>query len=50
MDFFEEMPSLGRRDLMNLRKGIVAGYRSFSRSYWEALENIFDPLQQFLIF
>ena len=50
MDFFEEMPSLGRRDLMNLRKGIDAGFRSFSRSYGEALENFFDPLLQFLIF
>ena len=50
MDFFEEMPSLGRRDLMNLRKCIDAGFRSFSRSYGEALENFFDPLLQFLIF
>ena len=50
MDFFEEMPSLGRRDLMNLRKGIDAGFRSFSRSYGEDLENFFDPLLQFLIF
>ena len=50
MDFFEEMPSLGRRALMNLRKGIDAGFRSFSRSYGEALENFFDPLLQFLIF
>ncbi|MEC8283315.1 MAG: proline/glycine betaine ABC transporter permease, partial [SAR324 cluster bacterium] len=39
-----------RRDLMNLRKGIDAGFRSFSRSYGEALENFFDPLLQFLIF
>lgn len=50
MDFFEEMPSLGRRDLMNLRKSIDAGFRSFSRSYGEALESFFDPLLQFLIF
>ena len=50
MDFFEEMPSLGRRDLMTLRKGIDAGFRSFSRSYGEDLENFFDPLLQFLIF
>ena len=50
MDFFEEMPSLGRRDLMNLRTGIDAGFRSISRSYGEALENFFDPLLQFLIF
>ena len=35
---------------MNLRKGIDAGFRSFSRSYGEALENFFDPLLQFLIF
>jgi glycine betaine/proline transport system permease protein len=50
MDFFEEMPSMGRRDLMNLRKGIDASFRSFSRSYGEDLENFFDPLLQFLIF
>jgi glycine betaine/proline transport system permease protein len=35
---------------MNLRKGIDAGFRSFSRSYGEDLENFFDPLLQFLIF
>ncbi|MEC7490336.1 MAG: proline/glycine betaine ABC transporter permease [Pseudomonadota bacterium] len=49
MSFFESFPSLGRRDLMELRRTIDNGFRDFSREYGEALEHFFDPLLQFLI-
>lgn len=49
MSFFDEFPALGRRDLMELRRAIDNGFRDFSREYGEALENLFDPLLQFLI-
>ncbi len=49
MSYFDEFPSLGRRNLMELRRAIDNGFREFSREYGEALEYIFDPLLQFLI-
>ncbi|MDC0033056.1 ABC transporter permease subunit [Alphaproteobacteria bacterium] len=49
MSFFDDFPSLGRRDLMELRRAIDNGFLDFSREYGEALEKIFDPLLQFLI-
>ena len=49
MSYFDEFPSLGRRDLMELRRTIDNGFRDFSREYGEALENFFDPLLQFLV-
>jgi glycine betaine/proline transport system permease protein len=49
MNFFDDFPSLGRRDLMELRRTIDNGFRDFSREYGEALENFFNPLLQFLI-
>ena len=49
MEFFEEFPELGRKDLRDLKKAIDAGFRDFSRSYGESLENFFDPLLQFMI-
>lgn len=48
-DFFLEFPSIGRRDLSALRQGIDEGFRSFSRSYGEALEFFFSPLLHFLV-
>ena len=49
MSFFDDFPSLSRRDLMELRRTIDNGFRDFSREYGEALENFFNPLLQFLI-
>jgi len=49
VEFFEEFPELGRKDLRDLKKAIDAGFRDFSRSYGESLENFFDPLLQFMI-
>ena len=49
MSFFDDFPSLSRRDLMELRRTIDNGFRDFSREYGEALDNFFNPLLQFLI-
>ncbi len=49
LDFFSEFPEMGRRDLRDVKKGIDAGFREFSRAYGESLENFFDPLLQFMI-
>ncbi|MGY6548175.1 MAG: ABC transporter permease [Roseinatronobacter sp.] len=38
-----------RADLAALRRGIDAGFRDFSRSWGEALENFFHPLLRFLV-
>ncbi len=48
-DFLLSFPTMGRRDLLALKKVVDEGFRSFSRQYGEALENFFDPLLQFLI-
>lgn len=48
-DFLTEFPSLGRRDLAELRTTIDGAFKAFSREYGEALENFFSPLLQFLV-
>ena len=47
MDFWTEIPSLGRSDLRDLKKGIDASFRSFSRKYGAEIEAFFDPLYYF---
>ena len=49
MDFWTEIPSLGRSDLRDLKKGVDASFRSFSRSYGPEIEAFFDPLYFFLV-
>jgi len=49
MDFWTEIPSLGRSDLRDLKKGIDASFRSFSRKYGADIEAFFDPLYFFLV-
>ncbi len=49
MDFWTEIPSLGRTDLRDLKKGIDASFRSFSRAYGPEIEAFFDPLYFFLV-
>jgi glycine betaine/proline transport system permease protein len=44
-----EFPSLSRDSLRLLQQGIDEGFREFSRTYGEALENIFEPLLRFMI-
>ena len=49
MDFWTEIPSLGRSDLRDLKKGIDASFKNFSRSYGAEIEAFFDPLYFFLV-
>ena len=49
MDFLTEFPEMGRGDLRDLKKGIDAAFKEFSRSYGEALEAFFYPLLQFMV-
>ena len=49
MEFFSDFPELGRGDLRDFKKAVDFGFRSFSRSYGEGIENFFDPLLQFMI-
>ena len=44
-----EFPALGRDDLRGLQKSIDEGFREFSRSYGQGLEDFFEPLLQFMI-
>lgn len=49
MEFLQEFPSLGRKDLSALKQGIDESFRSFSRAYGADLEAFFNPLLKFLI-
>ena len=49
MDFLTEFPEMGRGDLRDLKKGIDAAFKEFSRTYGEALEAFFYPLLQFMV-
>lgn len=42
-------PELSRDALRAIKKSFDFGYRQFSRTYGEAIENLFEPLLQFLI-
>ena len=49
MDWLVEFPSLGKRDLRDLKKGIDGSFREWSRSNGDAIEAFFDPLYFFLV-
>ena len=44
-----QFPELDRADLVALRKALDGGYRTFSRTYGDAIESFFDPLLYFLV-
>ncbi|MCB1336776.1 MAG: proline/glycine betaine ABC transporter permease [Maritimibacter sp.] len=48
-EFLTEFPSIGRRDLAEMKKAIDEAFKGFSRAYGEALESFFDPLLKFLV-
>lgn len=48
MDWIE-FPSLGRRDLRDLRLTIDGAFKDFTRAYGEMLESFFAPLKTFLV-
>ena len=49
MEWLEKFPAMSRESLRALNKSIDVGYRDFSRTWGESIENFFDPLLQFLI-
>jgi len=49
MDWIE-FPSLSRGALRDMRVTIDSGFREFTRTYGEFLENLFEPLEDFLVF
>jgi glycine betaine/proline transport system permease protein len=42
-------PHMGNGALRDLKKTIDEGFRTFTRSYGDAIESFFDPLQYFLV-
>lgn len=49
MDWIE-FPSLGRTDLLAIKKTIDGSFRGFTRTYGDYIDNFFNPLQDFLVF
>jgi glycine betaine/proline transport system permease protein len=49
MSFLNQIPTMDRDSLRELKKGIDLSFRDFSRTYGEAIEGFFDPLLAFLI-
>ena len=49
VEIFDEFPTLGDQELRDLKKAIDGGFRDFSRTHGEAIENFFDPLLQSLV-
>ncbi len=49
MDWFYSFPHMNDGTLRELRRSIDDGFRTFSRAYGDAIENVFEPLRIFLI-
>jgi glycine betaine/proline transport system permease protein len=49
MSFLNQIPTMDRDSLRELKKSIDLSFRDFSRAYGEAIEGFFDPLLAFLI-
>ena len=47
--WLDAFPAFGTETLSALRRAIDGTFRSFTREYCEALENLFEPLRQFLL-
>ncbi|MFT7117157.1 MAG: glycine betaine/proline transport system permease protein [Rhodoferax sp.] len=50
MTWINEFPQMGDEQLRALRQTIDGAFRTFSRNYGEALERLFDPLRDLLMF
>ncbi|GAA6140747.1 proline/glycine betaine ABC transporter permease [Hydrogenophaga sp. 5NK40-0174] len=50
MSWLQDFPALGAEKLSLLRRTIDAGFRQFTREYGSVLEQVFEPLKQFLLF
>ena len=49
MSFLNQIPTMNRDSLRELKKGIDLSFKDFSRAYGDAIEGFFDPLLSFLI-
>lgn len=49
MEWFYKFPHMDEEALRNLKKTIDEGFRAFTRAYGDSIENLFSPLQSFLI-
>jgi len=49
MPWLNEFPALGSEQLSALRRAVDGGFRQFTRDHGEALENLFNPLREFLL-
>ena len=49
MAWFDRFPQLDDSTLRDLKKVIDEGFRTFTRSYGDAIEGFFEPLRQFLV-
>ena len=49
MEFLDEFPEMGRKDLRELKKGIDASFREFSRANGDGIEAFFEPLMHFMV-
>jgi glycine betaine/proline transport system permease protein len=48
-NWLTEFPELERPSLVAMRKFLDGAYRDFSRTYGDAIEQVFDPLLYFLV-
>ncbi|GLO53579.1 ABC transporter permease [Pseudomonas putida] len=50
MDWFDKFPHMDDESLRTLKKTIDEGFRSFTRTYGDGIEDLFTPLKAFLSF
>lgn len=49
MNWLHDFPALGTEALSALRRGIDGAFRAFTREHGQTLEELFDPLREFLL-
>lgn len=49
MSWFQDFPQMDEDALRGLKQVVDEGFRTFTRSYGEAIEGFFSPLQKFLL-
>lgn len=49
MSWLDSFPALGAEQLTALRRFVDGSFRAFTREYGETLEQVFEPLRQFLL-
>lgn len=49
MSWLQEFPDLGTDTLSAIRRSVDGAFRTFTREYGEVLENLFEPLREFLL-